>query len=295
MGLLLAFLLVLAPVSVLADEAEPADDPLEAVTIEGEADPLDANSGGTVNVYRLYNWRTSEHLYTTSFKEYNTLPWYGWVREGIAWVAPKKSSTPVYRLYNPRSGDHHYTTSKGERDKLVRNHGWKSEGIAFYSDDSKRVPLYRVYNGRLKAGQHHYTSSKGERDSLVRKSGWRNEGTGFYAVRGGNLIKPKYPNSVPAGTYRWSSHGYTSTAVLNLDGTVDWMRPDKTYEPMEDYLVDYAYYVWFPATEGGYSAGEKVIQLGGWPDETGSYYAYRSSGKPRLEDVLWGERTYYRV
>ena len=147
-----------------------------------------ANSGGNVNVYRLYNRVTSEHLYTTNKKEYDTLPYKtrgNWVQEGIAWVAPKKSSTPVYRLYNPRSGDHHYTTSKGERDKLVRNYGWKSEGVAFYSDDSKRVPLYRVYNGRLKRGQHHYTTSKGERDSLVRKSGWRNEGTGFYAVKKG--------------------------------------------------------------------------------------------------------------
>ena len=146
------------------------------------------NSGGNVNVYRLYNRVTSEHLYTTNKKEYDSLPFktHGeWVWEGVAWVAPKKSSTPVYRLYNPRSGDHHYTTSKKERDSLIRNSGWKSEGVAFYSDDTKSVPLYRVYNGRLRRGQHHYTTSKTERNSLVSNSGWRSEGIGFYAIAKG--------------------------------------------------------------------------------------------------------------
>ena len=188
--LLLAFLLVpLLSIPALAEEAEPTDEPLEAVA--DESDPLEVNSGGTVNVYRLYNRKTSEHLYTTSKKEYDTLPYrtHGdWMCEGVAWIAPKKSSTPVFRLYNKGLGDHHYTTSKGERDALTRK-GWRYEGVAFYSDDSKRVPLYRLYNGRLKAGQHHYTTSKGERDSLVRKSGWRNEGVGWYGISGGSSVE----------------------------------------------------------------------------------------------------------
>ena len=202
------------PVSALADEASPDEEPLEAAAVD-EAEPLDANSSGNVNVYRLYNRKTSEHLYTTSKKEYDTLPTSSrgqWAQEGVAWVAPKKSSAPVYRLYNRGLGDHHYTTSKGERDALTRK-GWRYEGVAFYSDDSRRVPLYRVYNGRLRAGQHHYTTSAGERDSLVRNSGWRNEGVGFYAVKKGSPGSNKAITNAFVGLYRltdgqWAYEGY---------------------------------------------------------------------------------------
>lgn len=190
-----ATMMLASPLPALADELAPADEQLGLAEGEepleyaaDEAEPLEANSGGTVNVYRLFNRRTSEHLYTTSYGEYGSLPRKSngdWMWEGVAWVAPKKSSTPVYRLYNRGLGDHHYTTSTKERDALTRK-GWKYEGVAFYSDDSKRVPLYRVYNRRLKAGQHHYTTSKSERNNLVNSSGWRSEGVGWYAVKKGH-------------------------------------------------------------------------------------------------------------
>ena len=140
-------------------------------------------------IFRMYNTRTSEHLYTTSAKEYSSCGsgnYSDWEREGIAWRAPKKSSRPVYRLYNVKSGDHHYTTSAGERSKLLASGTWRDEGIAFYSapkGSANAIPLYRVYNGRLKRGQHHYTRSAGERDALVSKHGWRNEGVGFYGYK----------------------------------------------------------------------------------------------------------------
>lgn len=145
-----------------------------------------AHPAGAIPVYRMYNTRTSEHLYTKSVKEYNSCgvgTYKDWRQEGIAWFAPKKSSTPVYRLYNKRLLVHHYTTSKSERDSLVANNGWKYECVAFYSDDQHGKPLYRLYNGNIKPPQHHYTSSAGERDSLVKKYGWRNEGVGFYGVK----------------------------------------------------------------------------------------------------------------
>ena len=139
-----------------------------------------------VPVYRLYNKKTSEHLYTINYGEFRDLPKVtkgDWVQEGIAWYAPKKSNTPVYRLYNKRSGDHHYTTSKAEADALVKKHGWTLETTAFYSDDAKRVPLYRLYNGRLKRGQHHYTADANERNALSSKHGWKYETIGFYGVK----------------------------------------------------------------------------------------------------------------
>ncbi len=138
-----------------------------------------------VPVYRLYNKKTSEHLYTINYGEFRDLPKItkgDWVQEGIAWYAPKKSKTPVYRLYNKKSGDHHYTTSKQEADTLVKRHGWTLETTAFYSDDARRVPLYRLYNGRLQRGQHHYTADSNERSVLSSKHGWKYETIGFYGV-----------------------------------------------------------------------------------------------------------------
>ncbi len=146
---------------------------------------LSKYSGNKSLVYRLYNTKTSEHLYTTNFIEYRDLPeiTYGdWVQENVAWYAPKSSKTPVYRLYNKVSGDHHYTTNANEVEVLCSEYGWTKEGIAFYSDDAKAVPLYRLYNGRLQRGQHHYTANTNERDALVESYGWKDEAIGFYGV-----------------------------------------------------------------------------------------------------------------
>ncbi len=141
---------------------------------------------GALPVYRMYNKRTSEHLYTKSISEYNSCGvgnYRDWRGEGIAWFAPKSSSTPVYRLYNRGLLVHHYTSSRAERDMLVRKHGWRYEGVAFYSDDAHGVPLYRLYNGSIRPSQHHYTSSAGERDTLMYNYGWDYEGVNFYGVR----------------------------------------------------------------------------------------------------------------
>ncbi len=138
-------------------------------------------------VYRMYNTKTSEHLYTMGLGEYNacgTGNYRDWRAEGVGWYAPASSSTPVWRLYNRKSGDHHYTTSKGERDILIAKHGWTLDlngTPAFYSGGN--VALYRLYNGRLKRGQHHYTSSAAERDSLVKNNGWRYESIAFYGYK----------------------------------------------------------------------------------------------------------------
>ena len=145
-------------------------------------------------LYRMYNTKTSEHLWTKSKKEYESAgsgSYADWKAEGVAWYVPTSSSKPVYRLYNTKSGDHHYTTSATEKAKLVDSGQWRDEGIAFYSataKDTNTIKVYRVYNSRLKRGQHHYTKSAAERDSLVKNSGWKDEGVGFY---GYSSAKPK--------------------------------------------------------------------------------------------------------
>ena len=139
-----------------------------------------------VSVYRMYNTKTSEHLYTTNATEYGmcgTGSYVDWRAEGVAWQAPlagKGGSTPVWRLYNVRSGDHHYTASPGEKSRLLAGGDWRDEGVAFYTGGP--VAVYRVYNGRLKRGQHHYTTRAGERNTLTGSLGWRDEGVGFYAL-----------------------------------------------------------------------------------------------------------------
>ncbi|MBT1173870.1 hypothetical protein JS528_11120, partial [Bifidobacterium sp. MA2] len=117
------------------------------------------DTGGSVDMYRMYNPNSGEHFYTGNGVERDQLRGVGWKYEGVGWVAPAHSNTPVYRLYNPNASDHHYTTSAGERDSLVRS-GWRDEGIGWYSSDTNRsfivyhesdtdaatndVPLYTV-------------------------------------------------------------------------------------------------------------------------------------------------------
>ena len=155
-------------------------------------DNLTSKIAAPVPLYRMYNTKTSEHLWTKSAKEYESAgsgSYADWKAEGVAWYVPVSSAKPVYRLYNTKSGDHHYTTSLAERDKLVSSGQWRDEGIAFYSaskKDTNTITIYRVYNSRLKRGQHHYTKSAAERDSLVKNSGWKDEGVGFYGYSSAN-------------------------------------------------------------------------------------------------------------
>ena len=163
-------------------EAE-SDRELEARFAEEEATP------STVSVYRLYNTKTSEHLWTTSASEYRQLPVItggDWRQEGVAWEAPDGEGTPVYRLYNRAMGDHYYSMDAGEIRALTTRHGWVVDNggaPAFWSAgeaDPGAIGLYCVYNGRLRKGQHHFTASAAERDFLVSRAGWRYEKVAFY-------------------------------------------------------------------------------------------------------------------
>ena len=147
----------------------------------------------TQTVFRMYNPITSEHLFTTSESEYESLTAHNWKQEGRAWSSPTSSAKGVYRLYNPALGalgkmSHHYTTSKEEADKLVAGNGWQYDNGGkplFYSAEDAggalggASPVYRLYNGGLSA--HHYTLDSSENDSLTSYHGWKGEGVGFYA------------------------------------------------------------------------------------------------------------------
>ncbi len=84
--------------------------------------------------HRVYNPNNGEHHYTTDKNEYDVLPTYGWVQEGVdgyVFASQVTGSEPLYRLYNPNSGLHHWTMDIIERDVLI-GLGWVDEGIACY-------------------------------------------------------------------------------------------------------------------------------------------------------------------
>lgn len=138
--------------------------------------------GPTVNLYRVYNPNTGEHLFTQDVREKNYLAAIGWYDEGLAWVSPETSSEPVYRLYNPNNGDHHFTLDEQEMNVLT-DLGWKYEGIAWYSNPlGKGVPVFRTYNPNAdQAGSHHFTTSRKENVFLI-SSGWLGEGVAWWVV-----------------------------------------------------------------------------------------------------------------
>ncbi len=137
----------------------------------------------SINIYRLYNPYSGEHLFTTNDWERQYLDSIGWNDEGIAWTSPSLSGVPVYRLFNPYTGEHHYTSNLGERNYLVLL-GWHDEGIGWYSIDyhTKGTPIYRLFNPYISGvGAHHYTKNESERDYL-RTVGWNYEGIGWYGI-----------------------------------------------------------------------------------------------------------------
>ena len=159
-----------------------------------------------IPIYRMYNTKTSEHLWTKSKAEYNacgTGNYKDWKQENIAWYSPNMKAPSsydqstqdcfvyVYRLYDKgRTGDHIYLTYGTEMRQYLAD-GWVvDKGAGFWTltegtvvIDRKTIPIYRAYNSKLKRGKHHYTPSKNEYDSICKNHGWKPEGVKFYVVK----------------------------------------------------------------------------------------------------------------
>ena len=159
-----------------------------------------------IPIYRMYNTRTSEHLWTKSKAEYNacgTGNYKDWRQESAAWYSPNlpapasyAASTQgnyvyVWRLYDRgRTGDHIYLTYGAEMRQYLAN-GWVvDKGAGFWTvkkgtvvSERSVIPIYRAYNPKLKRGKHHYTPSKNEYDTICKKHGWKPEGTKFYVIK----------------------------------------------------------------------------------------------------------------
>ncbi|MGY0180010.1 MucBP domain-containing protein [Lactococcus garvieae] len=147
-----------------------------------------ANKQETVNVYRLYNKKSKEHLYTSDSYEYKHLPEVAkdWVREGVNFKAYKKSDSTtkaVYRVYNPKSGEHLNTTDANEV-KVLKSKGWKSEGVAFYAPKTGGKPVYRLFNPKAGIGAHFMTADAYEKSILTKApKEWKYEGIAWFSVK----------------------------------------------------------------------------------------------------------------
>ena len=144
------------------------------------ADAAAATEVKTTPVYRAYNTKNGEHLFTTDKTEYDKNVELGLQGEGEAWTAPEDGEI-IYRIYNPNSGEHLLIKDKEEYDAAVLA-GWDGEGPKMYSDTNKSTPVYRLFNPNAKdAGSHLYTTSRDEYNALVAK-GWKGEGIKFYGT-----------------------------------------------------------------------------------------------------------------
>ncbi len=150
-----------------------------------------------VDVVRMYNKWTGEHLFTTNPLEVADLEARGWANEGTYWKAPavdtatehtgNKDFMPVYRLYNPNSSDHLYTTNLVEYTDLMAA-GWRGEDVKFKSaakpDEHNKAKIgevdpaaegiYRQFNPNVTVGTHNY-GGLAENKKLL-DAGWKADG-----------------------------------------------------------------------------------------------------------------------
>ncbi|MFK4935434.1 MucBP domain-containing protein [Lactococcus garvieae] len=141
-----------------------------------------------ISVYRLYNKKSMEHLYTKDANEYNNLPKMSkdWVREGVNFKAYAKADSTtqaVYRVYNPKSGEHIYTTDSNEVKVLTTQCGWKNAGVAWHSPKSGKE-VYRFFNPKTGLGAHFVTADANERKVLTTKPNeWKYEGIAWHSIK----------------------------------------------------------------------------------------------------------------
>ncbi|MGG5314547.1 peptidoglycan amidohydrolase family protein [Enterococcus sp. AZ072] len=184
----------------------------------------------TIQIYRVYNPNSGEHLHTMNANERNFLVNLGWRYEGVSMLVTP-TGHQLHRIYNPNSGEHHYTLNMNEINMLKRA-GWRYEGIAWHTP-ATGVSIYRVYNPNTRgAGAHHYTMDANERDTLIR-SGWRNEGISWFSAG------TKQPQEILMDWF-YARQGQVTYSMTNRNGpnsydcssAVFYALMEATYLPM---------------------------------------------------------------
>lgn len=155
-------------------------EPIEPVTTEDHVDLPPAPMVGS-RIYRLYNPKNGDHLFTDDTNEVETLTKEGdWTSEGERWYSADVS--PVYRLYNKISGLHFFTANYEEAKELCESEIWVFERIAWYAINDENsldaMPVNRLYNPQ--SDQHILSEEDAEIKELA-NNGWNDEGLAFIA------------------------------------------------------------------------------------------------------------------
>lgn len=155
-------------------------------------------TGVLVPRYRLFNYISKEHHFTTSANEYEVLgESSNWKQEGTShqvYDAPYEAegikTVPYYRLYSQQTLRHLWTTNRYEYLTLRKFSFWRPEGpdgYIFPKDEAQvsgTTPLYRLrYGVKINDGPlHHWTTSENEYETLSTSLGWIQEGEVGYVV-----------------------------------------------------------------------------------------------------------------
>ncbi len=193
-AVLIATLVLAAPMPVLAQGAENATQARALARVTAEVSPDEQQvvlaakgasaSSATSLVFDVWAEEAGEEAAVRrGAKQLDDGSW-----TSTVFISPETPSEPgvpryckvagaVHRLYNPFTGQHLYTSEVGEAESIIQS-GWSYEGVAWIEPEDERAaePVYRLYNPT--SGDHFYTMDSGEYDALS-EVGWRPEGVGF--------------------------------------------------------------------------------------------------------------------
>ncbi|CAM3069470.1 hypothetical protein GHI93_05645 [Lactococcus hircilactis] len=169
------------------------------ITLKTTAVSATTATSKEVPIYRLYNDKTGEHLFTSSLYEAEVLYTKSWTYENIGWIAPS-TGKPVYRLYNPTLHNHLYTTDTYEVKVLTTRQGWVTDNNGkplFYSGGNNKV--YRLYNP---TSTQHLLSTDTYEYNVLGQHGWNKEGVKLYDI--GQPTSAQIKNAQNAVTAYWN-------------------------------------------------------------------------------------------
>jgi len=231
---------------------------------------------GLTPVYRYFNPKVNDHLYTTNAAEIGTTTTgktgnLGYVSEGIlGYISPIEfpGGIPIHRYYHTKKSDHFYTVNVNEIGTIIvghkGNHGYKYEGILGYAYPGEHHlnPVYRYYHEGVK--DHFYTTNNEEIGTTVPggegKLGYKSEGLGFQIfTHHHHGLKPVYryyhakihdhfytANSEEIGTTesgKAGNHGYICEGILGYISPVNFSGSIPVYRYYSNGDTDHFYTV----------------------------------------------------
>ncbi|MDR1447412.1 MAG: hypothetical protein LBI63_00395 [Candidatus Ancillula sp.] len=234
-------------------------------------------SNGGQPVYRLVNKTTSEHLWTISKTEADTITSSGqWSTEGIAFNAYSSiidDPSYTYKLTNSASHQIQLTTStKVVKDTVDAKNGWTYTGIAWKNDQNGTIKISELQLGNEKF----YTANETEKNSLVANgatltadSKFMVTGTGGEVLR---LLNTKYKTHEFTANKEYAN-SLVATGEWKLEG-VAW-KSDAIMPAQDIYrLVSTSGHFWTSSV-----SELETMQIRGWNYEGVSWKA-PSTGTP---------------